>query len=1706
MKNMNLVCTRLFIFAALLFLIQTSSAQLSGNYTINPWQSASSTNYTNWASAVGDLVSGSRTDGGTAQGPGVSGTVVITVSDTVYGVQVEIGAISGTSSSNTVTFKSNGGDSTLCVLRYASGSASNTDYVLSMNGCDYVTFQGIGFERTGTNTYSTVVQLLSNATYNHFTHCRMVGRKMPSNSSLGFQYGPSSCIYITGNADYTEISNCEILYGYNGVYSVQSGSGIKIHDNQFDTSGSSGIYMTSQSGLEITSNTFYMGDFGPNQGHYTSYGFRIESSPGMRITKNKVFMTAVNAQVCRAAVVANTTSSSSAPARVNNNWLMNGGGTGDCTGLAVYGCSYLDFYYNNLLITNSLSAGACYYHYANYTNSNINLVNNNFINKGGGYAVSVPGSNTTDLVLVNHNNLYSSGSYLGKWSGSDYSTFSAWKSATSKDSNSVSIDPGYTGSLDLHVSNIGINGKASTYSSVTDDIDGDTRDSVSPDIGADEFFPAANDAGISSIDSPIVFCAGTHPIKVSFTNYGTDTLKSLTIDWQVNGTNQTSYSWSGTVAPGATSASVSLGSQSFSSNTAYSIKVWTKNPNGSSDGNTQNDTIMRVRYAGLSGTYSIGDTSVSDYKSFNDAITAMTSRGICGAVTFNVYPGVYTEQITLVQLPGMGSSSPVTFQNMNTDSTTVLITLPSTTATGNNNAAIQLRGADYVTFKHITFERTGTNSNALVLHILNESNHNTFQGCQMRGIVSTSANANANNIYSDQSADHYNSFIGNYVVHGTVCMSYTGTSTEDEIGTVVEGNRFDSAFSNLVQISYNSGITVKGNSFGRISYTATGSFDVQLNFCDSNLRVLGNYFSASNTNIALHLVGCDASSNYTGIIANNFITKDYGKGIVLDGVQYQKVYYNNLNFTQSDTGNVGILVSYAGSSGIEFKNNSIAMLGGRMFNVDGSAQISSSNYNNLYTTGSGFALWDGTAYSNLSGFKATGNDSNSISANPVYYSSVNLHVKSPALKGMGSAISSVTTDIDGQTRSNSAPDIGADEFDLLPNDAGIIALISPADKDCSGLSPVKTVLKNFGKDTLKSVDIEWFVNGTAQTTYNWTGALITNSVDTVTLDPAYSLTGGSIVFSARTNSPNGQTDEIGYNDSTRVSLQIFNSPVKNAGPDKILCLGDSLLIGGSNLSGFAFEWSDMTGNILGTSPQIYINTSSNASYQVKVINNSTGCTSLDTMNVSVMPKPTLNAGPDRVLCSGQSTTISDPTAQTGYGYQWSSIPSGFSSLNSQISVSPNYTTSYLLQKTNTISGCSIVDTVLVTVIQKHSISISGTSNVCSSDTFTFSATNISGSSYLWNTQGATIVNGQNSSQIDARWSTPGTYNLSVIVTGSQGCADTGSKFLNVMLKPLAQMQIDGSCTGRQISFEDQSTPNSNRTWYFGDGGSSLLATTTHSYTQAGTYTVLLISKSGSCVDTASQSLQVVDPPKANFTNGPACVNALTSFSDSSTNATSWTWTIDGATSVGQIISHTFSATGNYSVKLLATGTTGCADSISRYITVHAQPSADYSYQVFGDTLALIPGDTNGTHYWDFGDGQYSNDKFATHRYAQIPAHVLISHTLTSIYGCSQSKSDSIWVGPNGLSSAVGDLTFSVYPNPFRKELFIDLNLVQAGRVKIHLYDASGKELILHEAGYQEAGNVRLNLNTDTPNLVPGVYLIVVEMDGLRGSQRLVKTE
>lgn len=167
-------------------------------------------------------------------------------------------------------------------------------------------------------------------------------------------------------------------------------------------------------------------------------------------------------------------------------------------------------------------------------------------------------------------------------------------------------------------------------------------------------------------------------------------------------------------------------------------------------------------------------------------------------------------------------------------------------------------------------------------------------------------------------------------------------------------------------------------------------------------------------------------------------------------------------------------------------------------------------------------------------------------------------------------------------------------------------------------------------------------------------------------------------------------------------------------------------------------------------------------------------------------------------------------------------------------------------------------------------------------------------------------------------------------------------------------------------------------WNFGDGGTSTLANPTYTYTTQGTYTVrLIITTSTGCTDTLiiPNAVRVGSKPVADFSAVPipVCGTQPVYFTDLSVPADEWSWTFgDGGTSASQNPSHSYSDTGYFSIRLIATNN-GCPDTIikNNYVRVLPPiarftpvPNCNNRFEFSFTDQSIAP----LTWEWDFGDG------------------------------------------------------------------------------------------------------------------------------------------
>jgi|GEM_PF-1095667 len=1057
---------------------------------------------------------------------GVYAPVDIQIRDGSYNEQIQLFEIPGADSTNQVLLTSENDDPSLVTLTYAPNSSNN--YVLKLTDTDWLTVEGITLQATG-SSYTRVVLLEDNATHNILYNNKITNPPTTSTSTNRVVIYVSS----TGTNEYNGFVNNTISNGSNGIYMI---------GNYNDASYTTGNYITGNTfenqyymSLRVS---YYQRDMtisdnyiSSNSTYSTYYGMYLyDLYEGIEVLRNQVIGTT------RYGIYAYSMAGSiDYPLNIVNNFVELSG-TSSGYGLSVEYGTNQNIYHNTVSVSNTNVDSRAFNSLAG---SNKYIKNNIFVNTGGGYAYY--SGTTYGITESDYNNLYAIGTNIAYWGSSAQATLADWQTTTSFDANSVTIDPMFISPTDLHVSNVLLDKKGAPLPSVTDDIDGDTRDLILPDMGADEFSTAENDASVFSVDSPnIPFPGDNQPIYITLLNNGLDTLQSADIDWEVNEQSQVPSSWTGALLPGEQADSVLLGNFTFERDTMYNITAWSSNPNGFTDTETYNDTIQLTDlYAALSGIYTIGGVS-PDYQDFTEATTALDRGGVVGEVIFDVRSETFNEQIVINEIIGASADNTITFRSEAGDSTQTVLTYNASTSA--DNYVVRLDGANWIRFEQMTLQSAGNTSYEHVIEMLNGADNNVFSNNVMIGRNTSSSGTNYAIIYlSGSTPNNNNSFLNNYIQQGNYGLYLeSGNTSNSQTGTVIFGNTFEHQYYNALYQRYGSGSEITYNQITTNKTNSSYKGVYLYNGLGGN-TITHNIITEIPRGDGIYLLSMDATATESNLIANNFIQVGTGNynlnGVWNESSFYTNIYHNNIHITSTSTSAKAIYLE--SGSNVNIQNNVLANTGGgyALYN-NASSNITSSDYNDLYVIGTNIGGWINSAITDLAAWQvASGQDANSVSIDPFFVSATDLHVREIDLNDSGTPIAAVTDDIDGEPRNTSTPDIGADEFSpATNNDASIEEIVSPS-KDVPFLAQdqdVYVTLKNNGIDTIYNVNISWSVNDNIQNGINWEGELLPGQRDTILVGDYTFLLGISHEIIAYTAIPNGLPDAIPANDTTIV--------------------------------------------------------------------------------------------------------------------------------------------------------------------------------------------------------------------------------------------------------------------------------------------------------------------------------------------------------------------------------------------------------------------------------------------------------------------------------------------------------------------------------------------------------------------------------------------
>ncbi|MFN9595705.1 MAG: right-handed parallel beta-helix repeat-containing protein, partial [Bacteroidota bacterium] len=244
--------------------------------------------------------------------------------------------------------------------------------------------------------------------------------------------------------------------------------------------------------------------------------------------------------------------------------------------------------------------------------------------------------------------------------------------------------------------------------------------------------------------------------------------------------------------------------------------------------------------------------------------------------------------------------------------------------------------------------------------------------------------------------------------------------------------------------------------------------------------------------------------------------------------------FNSVNVTGTDPIN-GRALEVLGGTNYTIKNNIFANNGGG-YAAYVTAPVSTFNldYNDYYSTKRRIAYFQNTNYDTLLVFAAaTGKDANSKSVNPFYTTNTNLQANHTLLNETGTVVASVDTDIDNTLRS-ATPDIGAKEFSLCADDAGVNEFWGLSNPLPVGNNDIQVVLQNQGTNMITSATIYWQVNGVSQTPIVWNGYLPYKEDTIITIGTYNFPAGKSFQLKAWTADPSTVADCNTYNDTINV--------------------------------------------------------------------------------------------------------------------------------------------------------------------------------------------------------------------------------------------------------------------------------------------------------------------------------------------------------------------------------------------------------------------------------------------------------------------------------------------------------------------------------------------------------------------------------------------
>ena len=977
---------------------------------------------------------------------GISKPTIIRVAKGKYVDQINIRSIRGTSAVNTVRIVGND-----------NGTSITNDGSISLNtvlldSASYLIFDSLSIETTHTD--GKVFLFSNNSNHNIIQNCTL--KAPPSNSNKSIVI---AALGAGKNGNYNTIKNNRIEGGYAGILWSSShlnsdrGNGFWNNTLRNQYAYPLALYYNKQQHI--------VGNDIDSMSRTISYGIHLSSSSKDSIASNRIVVdgTGILIDQCDSGYVV-------------NNML---------SGSSSYGSNSLKIGYstNYQVIGNSIWNKNMSTSYTNSSTIELGSVeysvikNNSVYREYDGYVLYV---NHSYPGTIDYNNYYAPNSkYIIHYWGA-YSDLSSHTTTHNQDSNSITVDPKYFAYGDLKTKSSKLNNKGDNLKNFAFDFYGNQRPAQGDslfDIGAYEYYLDLYDADIVNIELSSL-TKGNSLVRVTVKNTGINTWynEKIHLEYTVDsGTVVKETFTTGTVVAGDTvsfafKTPFQPGSTSFANGYKICANIGKRFMN--KDPDLINEHFCKSTCVDHQKAVITVGSLGKDFTSINEALNYLSCAGISNPLTIRVSKGLYQEQVNIPLIQGVSKIN------------TIRIVGEGDSSIISHNArdghhTLKLDNISYFTFDSLTIQTT-SDSSGLAIFLTNGSSYNHFTNCRIlasskttdKGNVAIRANGSETTLANNC---NYNVFSNNRIIggyYGVVIRGYDELELNE--GNQIIGNHFSNQYYFGAYLIYANKTMFSHNQIDSASYSNGVGF--YCTYGGSN-SVISNKFKSTYRGIQIRF------ENYmekgVSIIANNTIVMVGSKadlcGLHGSSTQNTKFLHNSVLVTNNSTKNMAAYFYQCEDATIA---NNIFMNsgGGLAFSQD--LRSYSKGYfdnNNYYAPNSTNIADVGGLKSSITQVKSisSSQNQNSISTNPYFTSNSDLHAGAVELMESGKSLG-ITTDFDGELRSKTKPDIGADE---IKKDLNINHVLQP-NNSCRSINTKDSVvlaLKNEGPSILTSEDI-----------------------------------------------------------------------------------------------------------------------------------------------------------------------------------------------------------------------------------------------------------------------------------------------------------------------------------------------------------------------------------------------------------------------------------------------------------------------------------------------------------------------------------------------------------------------------------------------------------------------------------------------------------